>query len=377
MARSYAHARRATSAVTLADVQIVVLTTWFPSMRNPAAGSFIARDVRALSRDHDVRVLHLAAPELDDGVRNFDVDGVPVRRAALDVRSPKDWPAAARLAHRAAAGADVLHTMAAPALLPYLLRRPTVPWVHTEHWSGVLNLAGSGRSRLARPVSRRGFSGPDVVVAVSEYLAGAVRRLRRGPVEVVGNIVDVIPRASSSREPRSAGLHLVAIGAVKENKGWRLALQTLAVLRERGVEATLTWFGDGPDLAELRAEAGSMPVRTPGHVDAEALRVGMDAADLLLLPTRAETFSLVTVEALAAGLPVLATGVGAHVEFIVPGTGAVVAREPAALADAAVALANVDRKDVAEHGAQLAARFSEESFRARYTEIYERALRRR
>ncbi len=365
------------SAVTLADVQIVVLTTWFPSKRNPAAGSFVARDIRALSRDHDVRVLHLVAPELDDGMREFDLDGVPVRRVALDVRSPRNWFAAARLAGRSAAEADLLHTMAAPALVPFLARRPAVPWVHTEHWSGVLNLAGSGRARLASPVSRRAFGGPDVVVAVSEYLAASVRRLRRGPVEVVGNIVDIGRQISSSPKPRSAGIHLVAIGTVKENKGWRVALGTIAVLRERGVDATLTWFGDGPDLAELRAVAGSLPVRTPGHVDSATLRAGMDSADVLLLPTVAETFSLVTVEALAAGLPVLATGVGAHAEFIAPGTGAVVAREPAALADAAVALAGVDRDAVAQHGAHLAARFSEENFRARYSEIYERALRQR
>jgi glycosyltransferase involved in cell wall biosynthesis len=370
-----------TSAVKLADVQIVVLTTWFPSARNPSAGSFIARDVRALAHDHDVRVLHLAGPELDDGVHDFDFDGVPVERVALDVRSPKQWAAAARIARRFAEDGELLHTMAAPALLPYLSRRPPVPWVHTEHWSGVLNLAGSGRSRLARPLARRALEGPNVVVAVSDYLAGAVRSLRRGPVEVVGNIVDVAPSlsltSSSRQRPRPAELHLVAIGTVKANKGWRLALSTIALLRERGVDASLTWFGDGPELAALRAEAGEMPVQTPGHVDATALREAMDSADMLLLPTVAETFSLVTVEALAAGLPVLATGVGAHAEFIAPGTGAVVAREPAALADAAVELAGVDRASVSRHGAQLAARFSEQNFRRRYAEIYERAVHQR
>lgn len=355
-------------------MQIVVVTTWFPSARNPAAGSFVARDVRALARDHDVRVLHLAGPELDDGARQFEVDGVPVERVALDVRSPRDWVASARLARRRAEGAELLHTMAAPALLPYLVSRPAVPWVHTEHWSGVVNLAGPGRSRLARPVARRAFGGPDVVVAVSEYLAASVRALRRRPVEVVGNIVDIASHSHFDSTQRPDGLHLVAIGTVKENKGWRLALSTIATLRERGVDARLTWFGDGPDLAALREAAGSMPVHTPGHVDAVSLRAGMDDADMLLLPTMTETFSLVTVEALAAGLPVLATGIGAHTEFIEPGTGAVVARDASALADAAVELTGVDRLHVAQHGARLATRFSEDNFRRRYAEIYERAL---
>jgi len=357
-------------------VQIVVLTTWFPSARNPAAGSFIARDAVALAQDHDVRIVHLAGPDLDDGVRDFSHEGVPVRRFPIDVRRPGGWLASRRLRAALLDGTEILHTMASPSLLPFIDSRPKIGWVHTEHWSGVVNLAGSGRSRFARPLSRRAFAGPDEVVAVSEYLAGAVRTLRDGPVSVIGNIVDAPQDSDDTARSSDDRVRLLAVGTVKSNKGWRLALSALAELRERGVDAELTWLGDGTELDELRTLAEGLPVHAPGHVAQADVRAAMRAADVLLLPTTAETFSLVTVEALSAGLPVVATGEGAHTEFLTPGSGLVVARTSAALASAVLSLQNTDRRIVLARGRELVENFSEARFRSEYTDVYERVVKR-
>ena len=361
--------------VTLAGVQILVVTTWFPSALDPGAGSFIARDVRALAVDHDVRVLHLAPQELDDGQREFLLDGVTIRRVPLDVRKPGHAMSAAKIAHEAAGEVDLVHSMAAPALLPFLLRRPRAPWVHTEHWSGVRGLATArGRSRLARPLARRAFGGPDRVVAVSEFLAAPLRTLRSKPVDVIGNIVDPVPRSThSSTEPKSGRLRLLGVGSVRPNKGWELAIAALESLLARGVDAELTWLGGGAGLDDLRGRASGLPVSAPGHVSADRVLEEMFCADLLVLPTVSETFSLVTVEALAAGLPVVATGVGAHVDFLTPGTGLIVERDPGAIAEAAIAIHPADRDHVRRRGEQLQEQFSEQSFRTAYAEIYERA----
>lgn len=365
---------RRLSAVRLDGVRIVVLTTWYPSARNPGAGSFIARDAAALARDHEVRVVHLAAPELDDGARDFEHLGVPVRRVPLDARTPRGWVRAQRLRAEILDGADLVHTMAAPSLLPFLAQRPRIGWVHTEHWSGVVNLAGDGRSRWLRPLSRRAFSGPDEVVAVSEYLAGAVRALRSGQVRVIGNIVDAVAVPSSDRTPGPDGLRLLGVGAVKATKGWRLAIDALRQLRDAGVDASLTWLGDGPETPELQAAARGLPVRAPGHASPADVRAAMADSDVMLLPTTGETFSLVTVEALSAGLPVVATGVGAHAEFLTPGAGVIVDRTPQALAAGALSMRGADRESIARHGRELLDRFSETAFRRAYLDVYRRVL---
>ena len=126
-------------------MRIGVVTTWYPSRRSPGAGSYVARDVAALAVDHDVTVLHLVSPALDDGDRDFLDGTVQVRRVRADVRTPAGWWAARAQVGEFLADVDVLHTMAAPALLPWIFKRPGLPWVHTEHWSGVANIAGPGR----------------------------------------------------------------------------------------------------------------------------------------------------------------------------------------------------------------------------------------
>ncbi|MGO1267306.1 MAG: glycosyltransferase [Microbacterium gubbeenense] len=357
-------------------MQIVVVTTWFPTARNPAAGSFIARDVLALSRDHDVRVVHLADRSLDDGSRDYLYEGIPVRRLPIDVRRPAGWLRARRMRAELLEGADLLHTMAAPALLPFVGVRPDVGWVHTEHWSGVTHLAGQGRSRLARPFSKRAFAGPDEVVAVSEYLANAVRALRPRGVSVIGNIVDATPLDHVLDRVSTEPLRILAVGTVKANKGWELAIDTVTLLRERGVDAELTWLGDGPDLDALRNRAAGLPVHTPGHVSKREVAAAMGAADVLMLPTTSETFSLVTVESMAAGLPVVATGRGAHAEFLTPSTGQIVPRTAEGLASGVLEMRGADRALVAEHGRRLTDRFSEVNFRTEYNSVYERVAKR-
>jgi glycosyltransferase involved in cell wall biosynthesis len=104
----------------------------------------------------------------------------------------------------------------------------------------------------------------------------------------------------------------------------------------------LTVCGDGPAAAELRAHAvatGADVVFT-GRVDAAALARVRAEASVALVPSRAhETFGLAAVEALAAGLPVVATRNGALAELegditlVAPGDVAALAAAARAVAE--------------------------------------------
>ncbi|MEJ1091096.1 glycosyltransferase [Microbacterium istanbulense] len=354
-------------------MQIVVVTTWFPTNRHPGAGSFIQRDIEALSAVHDVKVVHLVPPELDDGIRASARDGYDVVSPAIDVRTPAGLITATRRMPELTSGADVVHTMAAPALLPFLLRRPTAPWVHTEHWSGVAKLRQSAKARLALPLSRRAFGRPDELVAVSEYLAEAVRPLRRGPVEVIGNIIEPVHAVEAGTWfTETPALKVLGIGTVNEHKGWRIAVDAVTSIRAAGTAAELLWLGSGPDSEALAQRAAAGDVVAPGQVSAADVRSALEHADVFVLPTRSETFSLATAEALAAGVPVVATGVGGHLDFLAPEAGVHTDRTAPAVASAIRKAATFDRERVRLHGQQLLTRYSAERFVDAYTKIYER-----
>ena len=126
-------------------------------------------------------------------------------------------------------------------------------------------------------------------------------------------------------EPASAtdsGGELLCVAAVTPGKGHDVLVRALADVRE---EAWRCWCVgslevDPAHAREVRrlAEAAGLAgrIRFCGALTGDALAARYAAADLLVLPTRAETYGMVVVEALARGLPVLATGVGGIAEAL-------------------------------------------------------------
>ncbi|WP_289017109.1 glycosyltransferase [uncultured Ornithinimicrobium sp.] len=364
-------------------MRVLVVTTWFPTPSSPGTGVFVARDVSALADRHDVRVLHLVAHRLAPaaGADTGEVPGVPVRRLVMDPRRPDHVLRAARVLRREARSADLVHTMAVSALLPTVRWRPAVPWVHTEHWSG-LGAPGtlSPGLRLARRVVRHLLAGPDVVAVVGEELAAEVRRHRAGPVAVVPNIVTRPPALAPRRRPQEplaarGPFELVGVGGLIGRKDPLTAVQTAAELRRRGVDARLTWVGEGPlhDRVEAAARGMGVPARLTGPLPPEQVQELVAEADLFLLPSRAETFCVAAAEALAAGRPVVVGDSGGPRAFVRPPAGALVrpGAPPAVWADAVERVWRASATTSAEEIADpVAGRYGPDRYADRVDEVY-------
>lgn len=393
-------------------MRVLVVTTWFPTATSPAMGIFVARDVAAIASRHDVRVLHLVAPRLvseadrpgegfhplsdahlagdrTDGAgstgRGAQGDGardVLVERWPMDPARPDHlWRAARRIAELSE-HADVVHSMAVSALAPtWRGRRDGIPWVHTEHWSGLLapDTLTLGL-RAARTGILKLLQAPDVVAVVSQGLAQGVRQVRSKPVVVIPNIVDPPAEAHPRRAPETAlserdELRLIGIGGLIDRKDPLRAVQTASALRQRGIPAHLTWVGDGPLRTTVRVAAAQrgVPLRLVGNQVPARVWDELAAADLLLLPTRAETFCVVAAEALAAGRPVVVGDVIGPRDFVEPPTGVLVApgASPVAWADA---VEEVWRSAGAVAAVEIAApireRFSAEAHADRVDQVY-------
>ena len=104
--------------------------------------------------------------------------------------------------------------------------------------------------------------------------------------------------------------------------GWRptTLLLALARLRRAGVDATLDMVGDGPlgpRLKRLADRLGLGPA-VQFHGRCEDVPARMAQATLLVLPSAFEGLPLVVLEAMAAGLPVVATRIGGTTEALGP-----------------------------------------------------------
>ncbi|MEZ5989790.1 MAG: glycosyltransferase family 4 protein [Planctomycetota bacterium] len=168
----------------------------------------------------------------------------------------------------------------------------------------------------------------DAVVAVSEAVAREVRRWasslasRSCPTASTRPSSSLAPRRAEARSelgvPDDAVLG-VTLASLHRRKGLDVLLEALArvaVPEGRG----LTWIlaGEGPELEDLRRRAGrarpQVDVRIPGRrMPAETL---LAAADLFCLPSRREGLGVALLEAMAAGLPCVASRVGGMLEAI-------------------------------------------------------------
>ena len=197
------------------------------------------------------------------------------------------------------------------------LARPTLKVVYTLHCQGLADAYGPFARRLYRV-------GVDATIAISDATAQEGQTLRARRLVQIANGVDLDRFRGARRESARRGpIRILQVGRFHPEKGQDVLLRALARLRGEGVEAAATFagvaLGDAdPWVSELRALATSLGVDEAvrfvfGRTDVENM---LADADVFVLPSRAEGFGLALVEAMAAGVPVIAAAVGGPARLV-------------------------------------------------------------
>ncbi|NUU31080.1 glycosyltransferase family 4 protein [Arthrobacter sp. C9C5] len=361
-------------------MKILVVTTWFPSPGSPAQAPFNLEHAKAIQILHDVRVVHVRlGSSLPTAMESYD--GLPVQRISLDPRRPWTALSMLRLLLKESSTADVLHTMAFSsalvAVLPALLRR--VPWVHSEHWSGVTNprnVAGLWpRFAWLRWVLRL----PHAVTGVTAELVEKLQTFARPEAAVLVPCV-VANERPLMPPPADERLRLVAVGGLVPGKRPLLAIRTIAALKESGQDVHLSWVGDGPlrrEAEELIAElklGGN--VTLVGTVPPTEVFAFFEEAHLFFLPTAHENFFTSAAEALSAGRAVVVPRVGGFTDYVTAANGVLVDDDsPESLAAAIVAARRTFAgADPAAIAAPIRDRFSRNTVGRLFEDVYGRVL---
>jgi len=119
-------------------------------------------------------------------------------------------------------------------------------------------------------------------------------------------------------------LRIVYIGRLDREKGLYETLQGLRLACELGVDARLLVAGRGPEEGRLRRYAQALGIAARaafiGPVFGDEKVKVLGTADLMILPSYSEGLPYALLEAMAAGIPVIATPVGAIPDVVTPGT---------------------------------------------------------
>jgi glycosyltransferase involved in cell wall biosynthesis len=147
------------------------------------------------------------------------------------------------------------------------------------------------------------------------------------PVLVIPNGVDLEKFKAVERQWEPA--RLLFVGRVVYQKGLDLLLKALSELRD--LEWTLDIVGDGPRVERLRTQASELQlserVNFPGWQSRQMLPNTYNQSNLFVYPSRHEGMPNAVLEAMASGLPVLATRIAGNEELVSAETGLLVPAE--------------------------------------------------
>ncbi len=157
-----------------------------------------------------------------------------------------------------------------------------------------------------------------------------------GRIERIPHFRSLKPVAEA-RVPRPAGGVVKSLGRFVPKKGFDVLLRAAAEAAGESASFTLEIAGDGPERAALRALAERLGIadRVVFHGWVDDAAGFLADADLFVLPSRAEPFGLVVLEAMACGVPIVATRVSGPLETLDESTALLVpSDDPAAMAAA-------------------------------------------
>jgi colanic acid/amylovoran biosynthesis glycosyltransferase len=132
------------------------------------------------------------------------------------------------------------------------------------------------------------------------------------------------------RAPRGSMKRLVTVARLSFEKGMGFLLEAVKLLHDKGEQIELRLAGDGPDraaLEEMTRKLGiSAQVKFLGYLDETGIRKELDEADAFVLPSFIEGVPVSAMEAMAIGVPVIATNVGGTSELVQDGVSGILVR---------------------------------------------------
>ena len=316
-----------------------------------------------------VEICRRLAPEFGVAVCCLDNEGewaIDLQTQGIEVKALRRRPGfRPQVGHAIAQFAkerqiDVLHCH---QYSPFVYGRFAAVWnprlkiVYTEH--GRLSEARpSWKRRLVNPWLSR-FDGSIVAVSheLRDYMIDA--RFPAGRVEVVHNGVEPAAVASGADRRRARqqlrlddrAFVVATVARLDPVKDLMTLLEAFAIVRQRVPSAQLLVVGDGPERDRLAARAAQPDLAGSVHMTGYRpdVRALLPAADVYASSSISEGVSITILEAMAAGIPVVATAVGGTPEVFPEGAGGILVpcRDPERLAAAIASLALDQRLRVA------------------------------
>ena len=229
---------------------------------------------------------------------------------------------AIRHLHHKLCQASIVHAHGHKALAWSWAAKPKSTRIVTTHHG---DLSGNLKAKFYEELSLKIYRRCDLVFAVDEAnQARLMQLLGERDVALVENFLAMSAPAPRVRRVKGP-LSLLALGRLSKEKGLDTLIEAIA---RCGKSVTLDIAGDGPMRGALERQVRELGlehrVTFLGFVD--AVRALLETHDALAMPSHREGMPMALIEALSAGLPILATNVGGIPSIVRPGEDAILTK---------------------------------------------------
>ena len=329
------------------DPHLLYIPLWYPHSGDPMLGLFVKKHaIAAIAAGYRVSVafavpakesggqqIYHTKATLTDQLLEIEVTYTAAKGIIGKIRQLRAWQKAIHKAVELGGKPELIHAhvLTRTALLGMFYGwKYRVAFIVTEHWSRYypenLQFVGKFNKMITQWVLNKAAK----VTVVSHRLAMAMKShgLNFDP-DILPNVVDTnlflpLPRAASAVKK------IVSISCFDEKaKNLFMLLDAFKMLHDENPNVQLVLIGEGNDLEITKKHAADLGLTSdevifPGMLQNEALVRQLQNADCLALSSNYETFGIVAFEALACGVPVVATDVADIAMHISPEMGRVV-----------------------------------------------------
>ncbi len=381
--------------------KILILASWYPSPLWPSLGTFVREQAEALSRAGlSVDVLHpnfyspkriLEQKKIILGYRKtttnynilYTLHWVKTHIPFIDrfiFRLMGKYLFRQYLKTNALPDIIHLHVFLAGEIAIWIKKKYDIPFVVTEHFS---QFAREALSVSQHKIARRTYRESSMNMAVSEPFKQILQTKTGCSFSVLPNMVDTQffqPDFSHQNDEVFTFINIANLVPIKQQA---ILIDAFALLYKENPSLHLVLVGEGQERNRLESKSKQLGLQDvvtfTGQVSKNEVRRYLQNSSCFVLPSLFETFSIVIIEALSCGVPVIASSSAGGPEWIlscddIPGNAGIMAqpeKEPLAKAMKDIQLRQVNKKDlhywVEKH-------FSEQAVIARLTQIYQDAL---
>jgi glycosyltransferase involved in cell wall biosynthesis len=342
---------------------ILFLTNWYPTKENPSFGIFVKRHSQALSRNYNVTVVHLLFEKGSGLIRfsyfksDFNENTYILRISGFlfkffyYIPNVVSWFLFKKLDKSFKFDLIFSNVLFNSGLIGYhLSKKLKLSQVHIEHWSGIENFI---RRNILGKKGIRTLEQAETIFVVSRQLETTIKNFI--PTAKILVVPNVISNFFSYRENFKDHnfINFIAVANWKYPKRIDLVLGGLKEFQNQNshCKVNLKLIGKGPSLNEELIQKLNFNIERIEVVDNAELPDFYSQADFLLHFSDFETFSIVPLEALACGCPVIVSRVGVLPDFIDDSNGRIVENnvESIAVAIAECVAQKFSRKEISEN----------------------------